>query len=184
MGWLVITAGVIGLVGLWVVAIYNQLVARRNKVREAWAGIDVQLRRRADLVPALVETVKGYRVHEQNVLQAVTEARTRVTEAPGPHAAGDADQHLEDSLKLLYAVVEAYPDLKASENFLSLQLELAALEEEISFARRYYNALVERFNTAVQRFPTLLAAGPLGFRPEEYFKAEGDDRVAPQAGFG
>lgn len=183
MGRLVIAAVVVGLVGLWVVAIYNQLVARRNKVREAWAGIDVQLRRRADLVPALVETVKGYRVHEQHVLQAVTEARTRMVEAPGPHAAGDADQHLEDSLKLLYAVVEAYPDLKASENFLSLQHELANLEEDISFARRYYNALVERFNTAVQRFPTLLVAGPFGFRAEEYFQAEAADRVAPGAGF-
>lgn len=171
------------LVALWAIAVYNRLVARRNKVREAWAGIDVQLQRRADLVPNLVETVKGYRVHEQNVLTSVTNARTRIMESAGPRAAGDADDHLETSLRMLYAVAEAYPDLKASENFLALQQELTALEEEISFARRYYNALVERFNTAIQRFPTMLVAAPLGFRRAEYFKADEADRQVPSAGF-
>lgn len=179
--WIAGVAGVLLLV--WLATTYNRLVARRNKTREAWAGIDVQLTRRADLVPQLVETVKGYQLHEQQVLTSITQARTRVVEARGPDESGRADDALEGALQQLFAVAEAYPDLKASDNFLALQLELVTLEEDISFARRYYNALVEQLNTAIQRFPTLLVAGPLGFRTAEYFKADGSARQAPTTEF-
>jgi len=166
---------------VWLAVTYNRLVAGRNKTQEAWSGIDVQLTRRADLVPQLVETVKGYQLHERQVLAAVTEARSRVVAAQGPRESGSADDALEGALQQLFAVAEAYPDLKASDNFLALQRDLVTLEEDISFARRYYNALVERLNTAIQRFPTLLVAGPLGFRTAEYFKADADAGQAPTA---
>ncbi|HVM00634.1 MAG TPA: LemA family protein [Egibacteraceae bacterium] len=179
--WVVV--GLVAAVLVWLAAVYNRLVATRNKVEEAWSGIDVQLTRRADLVPQLVETVKGYQLHEQQVLASVTDARTRAVQAEGPRASGRADDLLEGALQRLFAVAEAYPDLKASESFLSLQRDLVTLEEDISFARRYYNALVERLNTAIQRFPTMLVAGPLGFRPAEYFKADADAAHAPAAGF-
>lgn len=174
---------VVAVIG-WLVVTYNRLVGLRNKAQEAWAGIDVQLQRRADLVPALVDTVRGYQVHEESVLTEVTEARSRLAAAGGPADAGRADNFLEAALRSLFAVAEAYPDLKASENFLALQRELSTLEEDISFARRYYNAVVEDLNTAVQTFPTLLVARPFGFEPGEYFKAEGADRAVPAAEFG
>lgn len=179
--WIIV--GLAAVVALWLAVTYNRLVASRNKTQEAWSGIDVQLTRRADLVPQLVETVKGYQLHEQQVLTSVAEARTRMVAAQGPRDAGMADTELEGALQQLFAVAEAYPDLKASDNFLALQRDLVTLEEDISFARRYYNALVERLNTAIQRFPTLLVAGPLGFRPAEYFKAEADARDAPVTEF-
>ncbi|HUH07969.1 MAG TPA: LemA family protein [Egibacteraceae bacterium] len=168
----------------WVIATYNRLVLARNKVGEAWAGIDVQLQRRADLVPALVDTVKGYKIHEQSLLESVTQARAGIARARGPQEAGQADDQLEAALGGLFAVAEAYPDLKASANFLELQRQLTELEEEISFARRYYNALVQQLNTRLQSFPTLLVAGLLGFRPAEYFKADEADRAVPAAEFG
>lgn len=179
--WIIV--GLVVAVALWLALTYNRLVANRNKVAEAWSGIDVQLSRRADLVPQLVETVKGYQLHEQQVLTSVAEARTRMVSAQGPRDSGVADTMLEGALQQLFAVAEDYPDLKASDNFLALQRDLVTLEEDISFARRYYNALVERLNTAIQRFPTLLVAGPLGFRPAEYFKAEEDARDAPVTEF-
>lgn len=159
---------------------YNRLVRLRNKVATAWAGIDVQLARRADLVPNLVETVRGAQVHEREVLEAVTEARARLQQAQGPAAAGRADDSLEGALGRLWAVAEAYPALRTSDNFLHLQTELSRLEEDISFARRYYNGSVEQFNTAQQRFPMMLIAGPLGFRPAEFFKAEPGAAQAPR----
>jgi LemA protein len=179
-----LAAALMAILLLWLIATYNRLVRTRNRTREAWAGIDVQLQRRADLVPNLVRTVEGYRVHERDVLIEVTEARSRVAAAAGPHEAGRADERLERALASLYAVAEDYPDLRASENFLALQRELAELEEEISFARRYYNALAERLNTAIQSFPTVLVAGLLGFSQAEYFKAEPGARTAPAAEFG
>lgn len=182
-GWIV-AAALVAAVAVWAAGTYNRLVRRRNKVAEAWAGIDVQLTRRAELVPNLVETVKGYQVHERDVLTAVTAARGAIVEAAGPRSAGQADDRLEAALGRLFAVAEAYPDLQASDSFLALQQELSALEEDISFARRYYNAVAEQLNTAIQRFPTLLLAGPLGFHPAEYFKADEADRAAPVAGFG
>jgi LemA protein len=166
-----------------VAVLYNHLVGRRNKAVEAWSGIDVQLTRRADLVPRLVETVKGYQLHERQLLETVTQARSRILAATGPRESGDADDALEGALQQLFAVAEAYPDLKASDNFLALQQQLSTLEEDISFARRYYNAVTEDFNTAVQSFPTLVIAGPLGFAPREFFKADSADRAAPVAEF-
>jgi LemA protein len=161
---------------------YNGLVRLRNKAEEAWSGIDVQLQRRADLVPNLVETVRGYAGHEEGVLTAVTEARASMMNARGPAEAGRADNMLEQALGRLFAVAENYPDLKASTNFLELQRELATLEEDISFARRYYNATVEDLNTRIQTIPTVLIARPMGFSEKEYFKAEGEARAVPDVG--
>ena len=175
---------VVVLLGLWLAATYNRLVKRRNEVQEGWAGIDVQLQRRADLVPNLVETVKGYAAHEEGVLTEVTNARAGLMNAQGPAEAGAADDMLSKALGRLFAVAEAYPDLKASENFQSLQGELSKLEEEISFARRYYNAVVENFNTAIQTFPNVLIAGPMGFKAAEFFKAGDAARTVPTVEFG
>lgn len=175
----VVAAGVAVVLAGWLVVTYNRLVGARNRVAEAWSGIDVQLTRRAELVPNLVETVKGYQLHERRTLEEVTAARSRMVRAPGPAEAGRADDALEAALSRLFAVAEAYPDLKASDQFLNLQTELSTLEEDISFARRYHNAVVERLNTAVQRFPALVVARPLGFSPAEFFKADEADRTAP-----
>lgn len=152
---------------------FNRLVRARNRVREAWAQIDVQLAQRADLVPRLVAAVEGYRRHERETLERVTEARSRVEAARGPAEAGDADDQLEGALGRIYALAEAYPDLKADATFLDLQARLTALEEDVAAARRYYNALVERYATLLQIFPNAAIAPPMGFRPAEYFKADG-----------
>lgn len=176
---ILVFAVVAGLVTVIVMG-YNRLIRLRNKVATAWAGIDVQLARRADLVPNLVETVRGARMHEREVLQAVTEARARLVEAQGPAAAGRADDSLEGALGRLWAVAEAYPNLQTSRNFLQLQTELSRLEEDISFARRYYNGSVDQFNTTQQRFPMLLIARPFGFRAAEFFKAEAGAASAPR----
>ena len=180
---LVVAVVVLVVLGLWLAATYNRLVRRRNEVQEGWAGIDVQLQRRADLVPNLVETVKGYAGHEEGVLTEVTQARAGLMRAEGPAEAGAADNLLEQALGKLFAVAEAYPDLKASDNFQSLQGELSTLEEEIAFARRYYNALVEKLNTAIQTFPNVLIAGPMGFERAEFFKAGDAARTVPAVDF-
>lgn len=172
---------VVAAVVVWAALTYNRLVGDRNRIREAWAGIDVQLQRRADLVPNLVETVEGFRMHERDVVVGVTRARADVVDARGPAASGLADDRLEGQLQRLFAVAEAYPDLKTSEQFLSLQRQLVALEEEISFARRYYNALVQRANTRMQRVPAVAIAGALGFEQQEYFKAGPAERAVPSA---
>ncbi|MDX1657410.1 MAG: LemA family protein [Nitriliruptorales bacterium] len=178
MGWIL---GGIAIAGIaWLIVVYNRLVARRNRVEEAWAGIDVQLQRRADLVPNLVETVKGYAGHERRTLEDVTEARTRLVQADNPEDAEQADAALDAALGRLFALAEDYPELRASENFLALQRELAEIEEELSFARRYYNSVVENHNTGIEQFPTLLVARPFGFERRPYFRAGEDERVAPQ----
>lgn len=169
----------VALVAVGVAITYNRLVRLRNKVEEAWSGIDVQLQRRADVVPSLVETVKGYAGHERETLERVVAARNAVATASGPRAAGQADDALEGALRQLFAVAEGYPDLKASTNFLQLQQELTRLEEDISFARRYHNAVVEDLNTGIQTFPSVLVARPFGFREREYFKAHDEDRAVP-----
>ncbi|MGH9156780.1 MAG: LemA family protein [Acidimicrobiales bacterium] len=161
--------------------VYNSLVRRRNLVADGWAGIDVQLARRADLVPNLVATVRAYRDFERTTLEGVTKARAELLSGSGPAGKARADQALTGSLKTLFAVSEAHPDLKADASFLALQLELATLEEDISFARRYYNARVRKFNEAQQSFPSLLVARPMGFRPAEYFLADADHRSTPEA---
>jgi LemA protein len=182
MLWLWILLGVVALLAFVFALGYNRLVRLRNEVDTGWANIDVQLQRRADLIPNLVEAVKGYAAHERGVFDEVTRARTTLREAGSPGAAAEANAGLTAALGRLFAVAEAYPELKASENFLSLQDDLTDTEDKISAARRYYNATVMYFNTAVQSFPWLLLARPLGFREREFFSAEGDTE-APQVAF-
>ncbi|MES2289939.1 MAG: LemA family protein [Pseudomonadota bacterium] len=181
--WILIGGIVIALLGL--VMIYNQLVRQRALVREAWSGITVQLRRRADLVPNLVATVEGYASHERAVLDQVTAHRADATAAKGVGATAAADAAFTGMIGKLVAVAEAYPDLKADANFRQLQDELSQIEEELSGARRYYNATVRDLNTSVQSFPNNLIAGPFGFKEEEPYA---DDipklQVAPTVSFG
>ena len=178
-----IALGVVVLVLLWAVVAYNRLVALRNKVREAWSGIDVQLTRRAELIPNLVETVRGYRIHEQEVLENVTAARAGLMGAKGPEESARAENMLEQALGRLFAVAEAYPDLKANENFLALQEELSTLEGEVAFSRRFYNALVQELNTAIQQVPTVFVARAFGFTEEEFFQADEANRAVPRVDF-
>lgn len=178
---LAIVLALLVLLGGFLAMRYNRLVKLRNKVATAWSGIDVQLTRRAELVPNLVATVRAARVHEHEVLESVAAARSALVAAQGPAAAGRADEHLEGALRRVWAVAEAYPELRAGENFLQLQQQLSRLEEDISFARRYYNGSVDQFNTTQQQFPTVLVARPFGFRPAEFFKAEVDARSVPRA---
>lgn len=182
MLWLWIVLGLVVLLVVLAVLGYNRLVRLRNEVDTGWANIDVQLQRRTDLIPNLVETVKAYAAHERGVFEEVTRARTALREAPGPAAAAEADAGLTAALGRLFAVAEAYPELKASENFLRLQDDLADTEDKISAARRYYNATVMSFNTSVQSIPWLLLAVPLRFREREFFSARGDT-AAPEVSF-
>jgi LemA protein len=180
--WLWILVGVVVLVVLLLVLGYNRLVRLRNEVDTGWANIDVQLQRRADLIPNLVEAVRGYAAHERAVFDEVTRARSALQQAGTPGAAAEANEGLTAALGRLFAVAEAYPDLKASENFLQLQEDLTDTEDKISAARRYYNSTVMHYNTAVQTIPWLLIARPLGFRAREFFSAEGDT-APPQVSF-
>lgn len=177
MTWLWIFLGVLVVLLVVLGLGYNRLVRLRQEVNTGWANIDVQLQRRADLIPNLVESVKGYAAHERGVFDEVTRARTAVQQAGSPASAAEANDVLTAALGRLLAVAEAYPELKASENFLRLQDELTDTEDKISAARRYYNATVMRFNTAVQSIPWLLIAKPFGFREREFFSAEGDTAV-------
>jgi LemA protein len=180
--WLWILIGVLVLLVLVAVYGYNRLVRLRNEVETGWANIEVQLQRRTDLIPNLVEAVRGYAAHERAVFDEVTRARTAVQQASSPGNAADANEFLTAAIGRLFAVAEAYPDLKASENFLQLQEDLTDTEDKISAARRYYNATVMHFNTAVQSLPWLLLAIPLGFREREFFSAQGDTAV-PEVAF-
>ena len=171
-----IVLGVVVLAVLYVVVTYNGLVRLRNRIQNAWAQIDVQLRRRYDLIPNLVETVKGYAAHEKGTLQAVTEARANAINAQGPVAQAQAENMISGALKSLFAVSEAYPDLKANQNFLSLQEELSGTEGRISYARQYYNDAVLRLNTKIQSFPSNILAGMFGFTEHEYFEADDTSR--------
>ena len=161
---------------LWVVVTYNGLVRLRNRIQNAWAQIDVQLRRRYDLIPNLVETVKGYAAHEKGTFEAVTEARANAINAQGPVEQARAENMISGALKSLFAVSEAYPDLKANQNFLALQEELSGTEGRISYARQYYNDAVLRLNTKIQTFPTNILAGMFGFKEHEYFEADDTSR--------
>jgi LemA protein len=182
MPWLWILVGVLVLLVLVAVYGYNRLVRLRNEVDTGWANIDVQLQRRADLIPNLVETVRAYAAHERGVFEEVTRARAELQRAGTPGSAADANEGLTAALGRLFAVAEAYPELQASANFLELQNDLTDTEDKISAARRYYNATVMRFNTAVQSIPWLLIAKPLGFREREFFSAQGDTSV-PEVSF-
>ncbi len=168
--WIVL--GIIVLLLFFFVAIYNGLVGLRNQVKNAWAQIDVQLKRRYDLIPNLVETVKGYAKHEREVFERVTAARTAAQGAAnaGPAARGQAEGGLSQALGRLFAVAEAYPELKANQNFLALQEELTSTENKISFSRQFYNDTVLRYNNQTQMFPSNIVAGMAGFKASEFFE--------------
>jgi len=173
----VVIAGVIVvLLVLFLILMYNRLVGLRNKVENAWAQIDVQLKRRYDLIPNLVETVRGYAAHERQTLEAVTQARANALNAQGAVAQAEAENMLTGALKSLFAVAEAYPDLKANQNFAALQDELATTENRIAYSRQYYNDAVQTYNTAIQTVPANFVAGMFGFRDREYFTAPEEER--------
>jgi LemA protein len=169
----------------WGLMAYNRLVRQRNQVDAAWAQIDVQLKRRYDLIPNLVETVKGYAAHERGTLDAVVQARnTAITVAQqGPAARAQAENALTQTLGRLFALAEAYPNLKANENFLGLQNELANTEDKIAYARQFYNSAVQTYNTSTQSIPTNIVAGIGGFRARDLFQAVGDERGPVQVRF-
>ena len=175
-----IALAVVVLLALAVALIYNGLVAKRNRAENAWAQVDVQLRRRHDLIPNLVETVKGYAAHEQGTFSAVTEARAAAQEAEGPAAQAQAETALSGALGRLMAVAEDYPELRATENFQQLQAELGGTEDKIATSRQVYNDTVLTYNNACQQIPTNIVASTFGFRPREYFTVEeGDDAREP-----
>lgn len=171
---LIAIVAVVILIGLFFWATYNGLVKLNVRVQEAWSDITVQLKRRADLIPNLIESVKGYAAHEKGVFEAVTEARTAVLDATakGPEATAKAENQFEGALKSLFAVAEAYPDLKANQNFLQLQNELVDTEDKIQASRRFYNGGVRDLNTKVKMFPANMIAGMLGFKEREFFEVE------------
>ena len=179
MLWLWVLLGAVALLVVLGVVGYNRLVRLRNEAETGWANIDVQLQRRGDLIPNLVEAVKGYAAHERGVFEEVTKARAALRDAQTPGAAGEANDILTAALGRLFAVAEAYPDLKASENFLRLQDDLTDTEDKISAARRYYNSTVMHYNTAIQSIPWVLVARTLGFHAKEFFSA-GPDTAVPQ----
>ena len=165
---LLVVAVIVG----WLVITYNRLVTLRARTKEAWSDIDVQLRRRYDLIPNLVETVKGYATHERELFEKVTEARAKAMSATSVKEKGQAENVLSNTLKSLFAVVENYPDLKASQNFLELQRELRDTEDKVQAARRFYNGNVRDLNIKIETFPTNLIAAPLGFAKMDFFEIE------------
>jgi LemA protein len=179
--WILIAIVVLLVLGL--VLLYNRLVTLRNRVENAWAQVDVQLRRRYDLIPNLVETVKGYAAHERETFEAVTQARSRAQAAQGPAEQSAAEGILGQALGRLLAVAEAYPELQADENFRQLQDELAQTENRIAVSRQVYNDTVLTFNNAIQTVPGLLVAGPFGFVRKDFFELEGEAREAPRVAF-
>ncbi|MAE95957.1 MAG: hypothetical protein CL910_14970 [Deltaproteobacteria bacterium] len=182
MSWIIL--GVIVAAGLYAVSAYNKLVTLRNSGENAWSDIDVQLKRRYELIPNLVETVKGYAQHEQGTFEKVTQARSQAMQATTPGEKGAAEGNLTQVLKSLFAVAEAYPELKANENFLSLQGELSGLEDAIQNARRYYNAVVRDLNTSCDVFPSNIVANLFSIGKKEYFELDAEaERTAPEVSF-
>jgi LemA protein len=174
--WIIL--GVVVVIGIFIWATYNSLVTLRVRVDEAWSDINVQLKRRLDLIPNLIETVKGYAKHESGVFAAVTEARSNVINAEGVKDTADAENQFEGTLKSLFAVAEAYPDLKANENFIELQRELVDTEDKIQASRRFYNSGVTGLNTKVQTFPANVVAGMFKFVNREFFDVDETERAA------
>ena len=183
--WVVLA--IIAAIALFLIAMYNRLVTLRQRVREAWSDIDVQLKRRYDLVPNLVETVKGYAAHEKTVFENVTNARANAISAGAsgsPEQRAQAENILTGALRSVFAVAENYPQLQASQNFRDLQEQLAATEDKIAFARRFYNGNVRDYNTSLQTFPTTVLAGMFGFTAEQYFElADAKERETPKVSF-
>ena len=163
-------------IALWVLGLYNGLVRSRNRIEGAWSQIDVQLQRRYDLIPNLVETVKGYAAHEKDTLDRVIQARNAGMNAQGPVQQAQAENAITGALKSLFALSEAYPDLKANQNFLALQEELTGTEGKIAYARQFYNEEVRTYNTKTQTFPAALIASRFGFKQREYFEADAGSR--------
>lgn len=176
IGWILLVIVVVLL--LWLIGSFNGLVRMRNRVQEAYSDIDVQLKRRYDLIPNLVETVKGYAAHESGVFEKVTKARAQAMQAQGPAKAG-AEDALSGALKSLFAVAENYPQLKANENFLSLQNELTDTEDKIQAARRFYNGMVRDYNTRIQSFPSNIIANAFSFVPRDFFGELSDAERQP-----
>lgn len=177
-GWLIVLCAGLALLLCWAVFAFNRLVRLRNQVRTAWADVDVQLLRRHDLVPSLVTAVKTYAGHEQAVLAAVTELRGQAMAAQAPGKLGELESALQQGIGRLIALKEAYPDLKANENFAQLQRDLVQAEEQLQYARRFYNGAVRDLNDTVQRVPDLLVARSFGFANAEFFQANENDRAA------
>lgn len=176
------TIAVIAVLLLYFIAVYNGLVARRNQAREAWATVDTQLKRRYDLIPNLVETVRGAAKHESETLSAVTNARNAAMAANGP-TSGDAQNKLTQTLKSLFAVAESYPDLKANQNYLELQRELTDTETKIQASRQFYNTVVMALNTQIEQFPSNIVARMFGFMPEKMFEIDESEKSAPKVAF-
>ncbi len=177
--WLLIIGGLVLVIGIVLVSLYNSLVTLNVRAQEAWSDITVQMKRRIDLIPNLIETVKGYAAHEKSVFKEVTEARTAMMNAGSPAESAKAENMLEGALKSIFAVAEAYPDLKASDNFKELQSELVDTEDKIQASRRFYNGVVRDFNTKRKVFPTNIFAGMLGFNTDkEFFDVDDSEREA------
>ncbi len=174
---------IFGALALFVVLTYNTLVVLKNRIKEAASSIDVQLKRRADLIPNLVETVKGYAAHEKGLFENVTKARSALLSAKTMHEKAQADNMLTATLKSLFAVAENYPELKANKNFLELQRQLEDTEDKIAYARQFYNATVLEYNNKIQTFPTNIVAGFFGFKEEEFFEAEEGEREKVEVKF-
>lgn len=173
----------VAVLALFVIAVYNGLVVKRNRVKNGWHQIDVQLKRRIDLIPNLVETVKGYAAHEKSIFEKIAEARSLAMGAKTPGESAKANNLLTDTLKSLFAVVENYPNLKANENFAKLQEELTTTENKISFARQFYNDVVMDYNNQIQMFPSNIIAGMFRFQAAEFYTAPEADREPPKVKF-
>ena len=180
---LLIILGIIAVLVIFVIMLYNSLVSLRNRIENAWAQIDVQLKRRYDLIPNLVETVKGYASHEQETLEKVIQARNMAVSATGVEGQAQAENMLTGALKSLFAVSEAYPDLKANQSFLQLQEELTGTEGRIAYARQFYNDSVYKYNTKIQSFPAVIIAGMFRFTEREYFETDDESRGPVQVEF-
>ena len=181
---LIIILVIVVLLVLYMIGVYNKLVNSRNKVDNQFSQVDIQLKRRADLIPNLVETVKGYAKHEENTLKEVIEARNKAVSATSINEKVDANNQLTGALNKLFALSEAYPELKANENFLSLQTDLKDIEEKISYARQFYNDTVLSYNNKVEMFPTNIIASIFGFKQNEFFKLDDEsERKAPKVSF-
>ena len=174
---------VVAVIVLWFILTYNRLVVLKNRAKEAWSDIDVQLKRRYNLIPNLVETVKGYAVHERELFENVTKARAQAMQAQSIKEKGEAENALSSTLKSLFAVAEGYPDLKASANFLELQRELRDAEDKIQAARRFYNTNVRDLNIRIESFPVNLISGLLGFKKMDFFEAEAGEKELPKVKF-
>lgn len=179
-----IVLGVVVAVVLFFVAIYNSLISLRNRSEQAWSDVDVQLKRRYDLIPNLVETVKGYASHEKDTFEKVIQARNSAMGASGPAEQAQSENFLQSALKSLFALSESYPDLKANQNFLDLQNDLSEIEDKIQMARRYYNAVVRDLNTKIETVPNNIVANKFGFSKKEYFELDSpEEKVTPQVSF-